>query len=143
MSVVVRIDEAALNRFLNEKSGPLARHLLVRGRRVETIAKGLCGVQSGRLRASIRTELVFGAPGGLSGVGPIVFVGSNLKYALYHEEGTGIYGPRNSPIVREGGGLLSWVDRATGERVFARSVKGSPGKHFLLSALETERGRGL
>lgn len=73
-------------------------------------------------------------------------IAASAKYAIYHQIGTGIYGPRKSPIVPNGGSAafrrrsLAKLS-GTGERVgfgkalriptpggaiFRRSVKGSP-----------------
>lgn len=68
-----------------------------------------------------------------------VWVRTEVEYAPHVEWGTGIYGPSGSPypIPREGtmppGRWMTWVDRGTGERIWARRVMhpGSPGAHML------------
>lgn len=60
---------------------------------------------------------------------------SNLDYAPYVEEGTGIWpGGRGMYVIRpkRPDGWLSWIDQKTGERVFAKEVHhpGSPGQHM-------------
>ena len=58
---------------------------------------------------------------------------NDRKYGVYVNEGTGIYG-RGSPIVpRRAKFLHFWVGGAAfaGSEVFARSVRGQPGQHFV------------
>lgn len=51
--------------------------------------------------------------------------------ARWQDEGTGIYGPENRRITpSRPGGVLVFDWPAAGGVVFARSVAGSPGKHF-------------
>jgi HK97 gp10 family phage protein len=50
--------------------------------KVESMAKQLCPVDTGRLRASIDHVTT------TDGQGPVAFVGSNVEYALYVELGT-------------------------------------------------------
>jgi hypothetical protein len=72
---------------------------------------------------------------------------TEVEYAPYVEEGTGLWGPSHAKYVirpKRPGGWLSWIARDThvrrdgsvirpGERVFAREVlhPGSPGQHML------------
>lgn len=61
---------------------------------------------------------------------------TETEYAPHVEHGTGIFGPQGRPYTirpKQPGGTLSWIDKRTGERVFARSVRhpGSPGQHML------------
>jgi hypothetical protein len=69
---------------------------------------------------------------------------SNLDYAPFVEEGTGLYGPyRRMYEIRpkNPNGWLSWIDQETGERIFAKRVRhpGSPGSHmFAIGAHLTE-----
>jgi hypothetical protein len=62
-----------------------------------------------------------------------------VEYASWQDEGTGIYGPKGTPIRAKGGGVLAW--EVTGRRaagaaqtasgmVFARSVRGAPATKF-------------
>lgn len=84
MAVVVHV--SALNRFLRPSGGtgsPMGARLAATGVRVQTRAKRLCPVDTGRLRASIQTSAPFRRGDRL-----VVAVGSNVKYARYVEEGT-------------------------------------------------------
>src|SRR5438552_1775184 len=71
-------------------------------------------------------------------------VGTNLEYARYQEEGTGIYGPKKALIYPKNGKFMAFVpygnvvDAGTGGgvAVFARSVKGVKPHWYLKQALE-------
>lgn len=82
-SVRVNIDRAALAAFFAGQSGPLMVDLLRRGRNVETRAKQLCPVDTGRLRASIGPP----RPTTIDAL-PAVLVGSDVEYSLWVEAGT-------------------------------------------------------
>lgn len=58
------------------------------------------------------------------------------EYAGFQEYGTGIYGPKKRRIYPKNGTVLTWIDPDTGERIFARSVKGVPPKRFMHRAIE-------
>ncbi|TBO60913.1 HK97 gp10 family phage protein [Streptomyces kasugaensis] len=92
-------------------------------------ARRRCPVDNGPLRASIRSET---RQRGSEIVGE---VWSNLEYAAYVHEGTGIYGPVGRPIRPVRARMLSWEQRGVG-RVFAREVKGQRPQPFLADALE-------
>lgn len=93
--------------------------------------------------------------------GAWVEVGTNLKYARYVEEGTGLYGPKGSRIYPKGGKVLAWpvTGASTGGKliamglarrkgkvvnspaknvsmIFARSTKGMPGWQYMKKAFE-------
>lgn len=73
--------------LLKSPSGPTARDLMVRGRRVQTRAKELVRVDTGRLRSSITVTPVT-VDGELA-----VHIGSNVEYAGFIEYGTSRMGP--------------------------------------------------
>lgn len=58
------------------------------------------------------------------------------EYAGFQEYGTGIYGPKKTPIRPKNGKLLTWIDPDTGKRVWAREVRGVPPKRFMHRAIE-------
>lgn len=157
MASVVRYDSAALNDLLRSPRGPVAGDLLRRGRAVESRAKVLAPVDRGRLRSSITHELVT-VRGDL-----VVRVGSNVAYARFVHEGTGIYGPKGQPIRPVRARVLSWPSRPTTsrrrtrtgrivttraqagkrgrpeDRAFAMQVRGSPPRRYLANALPAAR----
>jgi len=142
----VRIIDAEL-RKLTDPSGPIGSDLRRRGQRVLNAARRNCPVDEGRLRASL-TMVIERVPGGL-----VARIGSNLKYARYVHDGTGIYGPRARPITPRNGRWLRWpvknnsgVGRrryaggATAAFMYARSVRGMRGRPFLRDALPAAQG---
>jgi hypothetical protein len=60
---------------------------------------------------------------------------SEAPYALFQEVGTGIYGPLGRYITPKRAAMLSWVDRS-GDRVFAKRVRGVRPQHYFKRGLE-------
>lgn len=105
------------------------------GGRMTDITIQNTGVDSGALRNDIRQKpmRIYSMASGriVYETGSWAF----LDYAKWVEEGTGKFGPSHMPYLIEPkipGGMLSWVDRDTGVRVFAKKVlhPGSPGQHM-------------
>ncbi len=82
MSVRLVWDDAALRALLSGPSGPVARDVLRRGKRVESKAKTLVRVDTGRLRASITTYPAW------EDSSPVAVVGTNVEYGRYQHDGT-------------------------------------------------------
>lgn len=76
------MDPAALAELLESIDGPVAKELTRRAVRVESGAKRLCPVDTGRLRASITHALSRDASS------LYAEVGSNVAYAAFVELGT-------------------------------------------------------
>lgn len=136
-----RLHQGELDRLLKSPNGAVAKDLLRRGLRVESQAKRNLGgvdgpkrVDTGRLRASITTQLVT-----IRGW-PAVRVGTNVSYAVYVHEGTGIYGPRGVPIRPVRARMLRFVPRGQTKPVYARQVRGMVPNRFLKNALHAARG---
>lgn len=140
--VTIKLDKRAVQAQLTGPGGAIARDLLRRGQRVENKAKRLAPVDEGRLRGSITTE-VRGGDASL-----VVRVGSNLEYAVYVHEGTGIYAGKGY-IYPKRGRYLVWPNKnnsgsgnrrysggRTSKFVFAKRVKGVPPRPFLRDALD-------
>lgn len=98
--------------------------------KVQSEARRLCPVDTGTLRRSIS----FAIEG--SGTTAKARVGSNVEYARAVEEETGIYGIHHRPIVPVRAKVLKFNVRGKG-LIFAQSVKGSPGRHYLRNALKS------
>jgi hypothetical protein len=67
---------------------------------------------------------------------------NKLEYAPYVNYGTGLYGPEHKAYLilpKKPGGTLHWVDRITGQDVFAKAVlhPGSPGNYMLEISADT------
>lgn len=122
-----------------------ARRLLARGgdEIKDRIAQNT-PVDLGHLRKSwkrLKTEAIKGT-GGLYDVGTILEtdIVTEVDYAPHVEWGTGIYGPSGAPYEikpRDPNGVLSWVDRDTGNRIYATRVMhpGSPGVHMVAAGI--------
>ncbi len=82
MPVAVVFRPKSLDHLLNEPYGPVGRHLNERGRRIVVAAKGQVGVKTGRLKSSIHLRHDRDIRG------QYIKVGSPLRYALAHHEGT-------------------------------------------------------
>lgn len=136
-----RLNMTALNQLLSGPRGGVAQDMLRRGLLVETQAKrnvsgegGPKRVDTGRLRASIDTQLV------VRGGKPIAVVGTNVFYARWVHDGTGIYGPRHRRITPVRRKRLRFKPRGSGRYVYARSVRGMIPNPFLANALSAARG---
>lgn len=144
-----KLDQAALHALLTSPQGGVARDMLRRGLRVETKAKQNLQsepkrVDTGRLRASINTQAYT-----LDGK-PVVGVGTNVKYAVYVHNGTGLYGPNAKLIVPVNRDALRWATRGRGQAAkrksgkggwtFAQSSSGMRPNPFLKNALSAARG---
>ncbi len=132
-----RLNHQEINRILNSTDGPVARTLLVRAHRVQSAAKRNLGggtlsgpkrIDTGRLRASIDVELI-------KRVKLAARIGTNVEYALFVHEGTGIYGPKHTPITPKTSRYLQFKPRGSSDFVYAKSVKGMKANPFLVNAL--------
>lgn len=135
----VRLNKKELERLLTSPAGPVVRELHRRAALVEAEAKRLLTVQgavdTGRLRSSITRELVR-VNGKL-----VIRVGTNVHYARYVEEGTGIYGPRKRPIRPVRAKVLAFVPKGQTRVVFAKQVRGMRARPYLVPALAAANGR--
>ena len=68
-------------------------------------------------------------------IGPRVRYSSRQKYALYPEVGTGLYGPKRQWIYPKRARVLTWVDRRTGTRIYARRVRGQRPQRYFRKAM--------
>jgi len=127
--VNLQINQNAVRALLLDPNSGVARDLLRRGNNVATLAKKYAPVNTGRLRASIEAKLV------RYGDNVAVIVGTNVEYAMYQHEGTGIYGPQGQPIRPRNAKFLRFKPKGSGAYVFAREVRGSMPTFFLKRAL--------
>jgi len=138
-----QLNPTAIQALTQSTKGPVAREMLKRGLLVETRAKfnlngGQSGprrVDTGRLRASIATTMSL-VNGKL-----LVVVSTNVNYARFVHDGTGIYGPRHRYITPVRRKLLRFKTKTSGGRyVYAKRVAGMRPNHFLRDALVVVRG---
>ncbi len=137
----VVIDPAALRSLLLSPQGPVYRDIRDQTNNVRNRALQLCPVNNGRLRASITAQVVS------EPTGPVGRVGTNVEYALFVHEGTGVYGPLGRPytIVPRAKKALAFVWRGApippngrgGRHVYKRvTIQGTRPKPFLRNALD-------
>lgn len=132
--VTHQLNRSRIAALLTSPSGGVAKDLYRRGKRVEARAKQLLEstprrVDTGRLRSSINTQLV--TVGGQLAVR----VGSNVFYALFVHEGTGVYGPKGAPIRPKRAKFLKFQPKGAHGFVYAKLVKGMRPNHYLKNAL--------
>lgn len=145
--ITTTFNAAELRALLESPTGPVADDLRRRGQRVLNRARTLIRVDTGRARASLTMVLMKDANG------LFVRVGSPYEYVRYLNDGTGIYGPRGTPIRPVSARFLRWpavnnsgsgprryVGGATAQYIFARQVRGIKGDRFLERALHEAGG---
>ena len=135
---------AAVQQLLTGTNGAVYRDMLRRGLLVETKAKtnlqsDPSRVDTGRLRGSIRARMIT-----LDGV-PTARVGTNVEYALFVHDGTGIYGPRGQYIVPVNKSVLRWKTKGMGKSsangyTYAKKSSGMRPNPFLKNALSAAAG---
>lgn len=139
----VRIDQRQLKALLSGRDGPVYQDIMQRGNRVLAEAVRICPTDEGRLRNSLKMEMRLE-----DGV-PVARIGSNLPYALYVHEGTGLWSktrpgpirPVNARVLRwpkrnnSGSGRRRYTGGKTSRYVFAKKSAGSPPRPFLRDAL--------
>lgn len=112
-------------------------------RRMTEVVKMNTPIETGELRAEIHEALTVVT---ISPLGEKVYEGgseSNLEYAVFVENGTGLWGPKHAKYVirpRNPNGWLRWIGK-DGSPVFAKEVMhpGSPGNHmFAIGVALTE-----
>jgi len=139
--VVLSFNGAELMSLLRSPSGGVMIDLQRRANRILNAARSTVPVDQGHLRASLHSEpiTIDGNPG--------YRIGSPLEYAIYVHEGTGIYGkgapikPRGRYLVwpaknNSGQGNRRYSGGKTSKFIFAKEVRGSPGRPFLKDALQ-------
>jgi hypothetical protein len=137
--VTITLDDSEIDRLLRSPDGDVGRAVRDVMTRTRNMAVSMAPVADGALRASLRTKFEASSRT-VKG-----WVYSDLEYALYVHEGTGIYGPKGAPIKPKRGRYLVFEARnarttapGRGNRVFAREVRGQRPNRFLLRALQAE-----
>ncbi|MFF9265816.1 HK97 gp10 family phage protein [Streptomyces longwoodensis] len=135
--VTITWNEPEIERMLRSPDGDVATYVRRVAEATRSLAVAGAPVDNGPLRASLRVRLE------TRGNQVKAWVYSNLEYALYVHEGTGIYGPKGQPIRPKRGRYLVFearnartTPRGRGNMVFARQVRGARPNRFLLRALQ-------
>lgn len=132
------VDLTALHAILSSPQGGVAKDLFRRGKKVETRAKLNLSrsprrVDTGLLRSSINTQLV--SQGGKISVR----VGTNVVYALFVHDGTGLYGPKGAYIYPKTSKYLSWKTK-NGKQIYVKRTRGMKPNRFLADAIDAAKG---
>ena len=142
----VKLSASELRALGQSLAGPVAKDILMRSNKVRNKALRLAPVDQGRLRQSITVEVR--AEGGTI----VGRVGTNVKYAMWVHEGTGIYAgrgyitPKNAKVLRwpvknqSGQGRRRYKAGKTANYAYAKRVKGMKGRPFLRDALDAAGG---
>lgn len=94
-------------------------------------ARGYAPIDKGALRASLGSGIIFANP---SSKEMFSAVGTNLRYGVYQEFGTGIY-VGNPPIRPKRAKMLRWKSKG-GKWIFAKQVKGTRPTKFMQKSRE-------
>lgn len=140
--VTHHLNPAAISQVLTSPSGPVAQALLVRGYRVQAQARKNLGggasgpkrVDTGKLRTSISVQLKKKNSRVLT-----VQIGTNVYYAIWVHDGTGLYGPEHRLIRPKTKRYLRFKPHGSNAYVYAKSVKGMRPNPFLADALSAAR----
>ena len=142
------VNRAGLVNLLRGRDGA-AWYLVYRASNaVRNKARDLAPVNQGGLRGSITVQM-------RNEDGPVGYVGSNLKYAVYVHEGTGIYAKRNPKMIvpvrkrvlrwpsvnNSGRGRRRYQGGGTAGYVYSMKSKGMRGRPFLRQALIAVLGK--
>lgn len=105
-------------------------------REAKEIARQNTPVDTGELRSAWQSDAKPRRAVTYVGLGYEASWFNRLDYAAYVNYGTGLYGPEAKKyliVPKKPGGTLHWVDRLTGQDVYAKFVlhPGSPGNYML------------
>lgn len=136
MGVSVRrkgVSAAKLQAVLASSDG-LYKDMFKRAVRVQSAARKNLSrppqrIDTGALRASINVNAFKWQ--GL----PAFRVGTNLKYAWFVHEGTGLYGPHHQLITPRQAQVMVFQSKKLGKKVFTKTSKGMPPNPFMKDAL--------
>lgn len=141
MAAALKIDQEALRTLLSSPRGAVWADIQRRTNRVLNQARRNAPVDEGRLRASLAMEMR-SANGS-----PIGRVGTNVEYAMYVHEGTGVEAGRGyilpvrarvlrwAAINNTGSGTRRYRGGATQQFVYAKRSRGVKARPFLRDAL--------
>ena len=102
MPIHVHIHQQEVNDFLSGPSGPVVRAVTAVGQQVLNEAMRRCPVDEGRLRASHDLAVQ------VDGTRVTARVGTDLDYAMYVHECTGLYGPKQALIYPVSAKVMTW-----------------------------------
>ena len=130
VKVTVRLNPAAIDRLVRDPNSPVGRQLVRKTVGAFNRAVSTCPVDKGRLRSAHTWEVRVDERG-LVGV-----IGVKVPYAKAVHDGTGIYGPRGTPIRPVRARVLVFKPKGSATFVFARQVRGMRGRPWLRNAVQ-------
>lgn len=146
MTVSFRLNPPGIKQVLSQPGNAVWTDIQRRGNRVLNAARVNAPVDEGRLRGSLKMEMR------VERGEPVARVGTNVEYAIYVHEGTGVYAGRG-PIKPVRAKVLRWPIKNNSGRTrrryrggktsayaFAKQVKGVKGRPFLRNALRAAGG---
>lgn len=148
MSVTITYNSGQIRQLLTSQQGPVWRDIQMRGTKVLNKARRLAPVDQGALKKSITLEMAL-----VNGL-PTARIGSNLKYAIFVHEGTGLWGrgqfirpvraavlrwPAKNQKYRQTGGNRRYRAGKTQAYVYSQRSAGSRPKPFLRNALDAAK----
>lgn len=133
------LDPAAVKALLTSPQGGVIKDLIRRGTNVQNAAKKHLEtyprrVNTGLLRSSIKVQII------TVGGNPAVSVGTNIRYAVWVHDGTGIYGPAGHLIKPKTKQVMRWLSKKHGGYAFAKTSKGMRPNRFLKESLKFAKG---
>lgn len=69
-----------------------------------------------------------------------IIIKTPAEYAKYVNDGTGVFGPRGTPITHPSIGK-HFVFQAGGKLVFTRQIMGQPGQHFVERSIDQTKSQ--
>lgn len=121
---------------LMAEDGVVRSEVQRRARRVKDRAQNLLAQRSSHPSGELGGSIRYTTAEALGPDSVVAQVGSDLYYAAWVEEGTGVFGPLHSEIRARGGDVLVFQSETLGRKIVTPSVRGQPGKHYLRDALE-------
>jgi hypothetical protein len=132
--IKVYIDPVRMHLMLQRNSLAI---LTRAGPRAITFAKSFVPVRTGQLRDDIKMKVT------MTAAGPMLAVGSDLAYARWVMDGTGIYGKYHTPIMPVTAQFLVFQGKKDGRLIVTSSVRGQPGRPFLKQAMQRGLGSAI
>jgi hypothetical protein len=117
------MDQRGLFVLLHSERGAVWQDTERKVRRIEAKAKRKVGVDTGRLRSRIFSEV------SRRGASPVGRVGADVEYALVHHEGHG-------PIVPVRAKVLMFTPKGSRKPVFTTHVRAVPPNRYLTDSLD-------
>lgn len=108
----------------------ITEHSVARCRRAADIAVDQTRAAASRRSGDLVNSISHSEPASTSAGLVTCTITAAAPYSRAQDEGTGLYGPKRTRIFPTHAKVLRFDSPAAGGIVYARSVAGSPGRHF-------------